>query len=60
MSQRVVETILGRLVTDEDFRRHFAEQPQGACRQVGTLTDDELGALAGIDMHSLSAIHPQG
>lgn len=60
MSQRVVETILGRLVTDEDFRRHFAEQPHGACRQVGSLTEDELGALAGIDTGSLRAIHPHG
>jgi hypothetical protein len=53
MSQRSVERVIGRLVTDEEFRRRFAEDPAAALEEMVAggfdLTRVELGALAGID-----------
>jgi hypothetical protein len=53
MSQRSVERVIGRLVTDEAFLRRFAEQPEVVLREtVGCgleLTASELQALAAID-----------
>jgi hypothetical protein len=57
MSQRSVERVIGRLVTDEAFRRRFAEQPEIVLREmVGCgleLTPCELQALAGTDLRSI-------
>jgi hypothetical protein len=53
MSQRNVERVIGRLVTDEAFRRRFALDPGTALREVTAcgmeLNDCELRALVGID-----------
>jgi Ribosomally synthesized peptide prototyped by Frankia Franean1_4349. len=57
MSQRSVERVIGRLVTDEAFRRRFAQEPETALREtVGCgleLTPCELQALAAIDAQSV-------
>ena len=53
MSHRSVETVIGRLVTDEGFRRRFLGDPGAALADLGRcgceLTAVELEALAGID-----------
>jgi hypothetical protein len=55
MSQRVVEGLLGRLLTDEDFRHRFYLQPAATCRDGGfDLTSRELEALLGLDEADVS------
>jgi hypothetical protein len=53
MSHKCVETIIGRLATDEGFRRRFLQDAQGAleeARQRGCeLTPVEMQALATTD-----------
>jgi len=53
MSQRNVETLIGRIVTDEAFRRIFSKDPVGALTEVTArgvdLTPPELRALASLD-----------
>jgi putative modified peptide len=60
MSQRSVERVVGRLVTDEAFREQFAEDPGAALRQMTEcgveLTDLELRALASIDARVVERI----
>ncbi len=55
MSQRYVECIIGRLVTDEAFRRRFLRDPADALRSAVDsgveLNDCEIRALAAIDPH---------
>ena len=54
MSQRSVERVIGRLVTDEAFRRKFAERPERALRETVDcgleLTPCEIQALAALDV----------
>ncbi|MBI1950164.1 MAG: Franean1_4349 family RiPP [Acidobacteria bacterium] len=67
MSQRSVERVIGRLVTDEAFRRRFAEEPLAALREAiecgAELTSLELQALVSIDAQLVdriaSAIDPR-
>ncbi|HSB73324.1 MAG TPA: Franean1_4349 family RiPP [Candidatus Methylomirabilis sp.] len=55
MSQRAVERILGRLVTDEGFRERFFTDPDGACLQIGEdLSRQELDALRRIPHRALT------
>ena len=53
MSQRNVELLIGRLLTDEDMRRQFMQKPDGAienfCRQGWELSQGEIDALAATD-----------
>ena len=46
MSQRAVEQLLGRLITDPEFRRRFYEDAGAACNTAGLqLTQREREAL---------------
>lgn len=57
MSQSTVETILGRLITDEDFRSAFFTEPQSACWQHAfDVTEEELAALRELDHRALDAV----
>jgi hypothetical protein len=50
MAQKAVETLLGRLLTDEDFRRRFFEEPLAVCRQEAfDVTSRELEAILATD-----------
>jgi hypothetical protein len=53
MSHENVERVIGRMVTDQGFRRRFAERPFEALFEVVAsgveLTTVELQALAGMD-----------
>lgn len=55
MSQRAVEHTVGRLVTDERFRRVFAHDPAAALRELAEegleLTAHEEAALIATDPH---------
>lgn len=50
MSQRAVESILGRLITDESLRKEFFREPVETCRRNHwEVTPAELSALLGLD-----------
>lgn len=53
MSQRNVELLLGRLLTDADLRRHFVRTPREVIdafrRQGWELSDGEVDALIATD-----------
>lgn len=54
MSQRAVESILGRLITDEEFRKEFFREPIETCRNNNWgVTPAELSALLGLDSEML-------
>jgi hypothetical protein len=56
MSQRVVEGLLGRLLTDEEFRHRFYLQPAGTCRERSfDLTSRELEALLRLNEAEVSS-----
>jgi hypothetical protein len=59
MSHKGVETIIGKLVTDEDFRRRFFEEPGAAfdeLQQRGCeVTVVERDALLAIDPAAIEA-----
>lgn len=50
MSQRAVEGLLGRLITDKAFRHKFYEEPVASCAQESLeVTQRELEALLRLD-----------
>ena len=57
MSQRNVERVIGRLVTDESLRRRFAQDPQGTLAELAVsgieLTGCERAALGTLDVRQL-------
>lgn len=56
MSQRNVELLIGRLLTDGELRRRFIRQPTGTidefCREGWELTPGEIAALTDIDVRT--------
>jgi hypothetical protein len=57
MSQLAVERVLGKLVTDTQFRAEFFAEPAGVCRDYGLeLTPVELAALRRIDEAALRTL----
>ncbi len=57
MSRRAVEQILGKLLTDEVFRRRFFEDPHCACFLSGLeLSPVELEAVLRIPRTPLAAL----
>ena len=67
MSQKTVQFVIGWLLTDEELRRRFVEQPRetlGEVRELGyELTADEIDALVRSDPHGWPSmarrIHPR-
>jgi hypothetical protein len=65
--QRVIEVLIGRLITDESFRGEFLADPEGtlaACRDRGyELSAVEIAALVAIDpalwVRTADAIDPR-
>ena len=54
VTERFIEQVIGRLVTDEEFRREFAADPMTACAalpQRGTpMTAEETAAILATDL----------
>jgi hypothetical protein len=56
MGQKAVEMLLGRLITDGDFRTRFYDQPAAAClHERLDITTRELEALLNIEQDALHA-----
>lgn len=53
MSQQAVEQIIGRAVTDAEFRKRLIDNAAEACEGY-ELTADELAALEALDAQSLA------
>ncbi|MFV9504167.1 MAG: Franean1_4349 family RiPP [Oscillochloridaceae bacterium umkhey_bin13] len=54
MSQEVVQQVIGRAITDAEFRQRLIDDARAAC--VGyDLTEEELTALDALDQESLQA-----
>jgi putative modified peptide len=51
MSQKSVEILLGKLVTDEELRHLFQADPAGALRQTGL-------ELTGVEVEALRSVAP--
>ena len=54
MSQEVVQQIIGRAVTDAEFRQRLIDDARAACAGY-ELSDDELNALEALDQESMKA-----
>lgn len=54
MSQSEVERVIGRAVTDAEFRKALIDNAREACKGY-TLTEDELNALEALDSESLAS-----
>jgi hypothetical protein len=53
VAQRIVEMLIGRLITDEEFRFEFLNDPEGTLKTVGErgleLSPTEVAALVKTD-----------
>ncbi len=62
MAQKIVQLIIGRLLTDEELRQEFLERPRetlAALRQQGfELTPWEIDALVDTDPELWAAVAP--
>lgn len=57
MSQRAVEAVLGRLITDVEFRRRFFAEPVAVCREDDiVLTARETTALLQVNLQALNSL----
>lgn len=54
MAQSSVQQIIGRAVTDEDFRTELINNAREACKEYD-LTEDELDSLEKLDTQTLQA-----
>ena len=60
MSQEAVERFLGRLLTDDTFRRRAGQSMVTLCRDEGfNLNESELGAISPSDIVRLDLISQQ-
>lgn len=60
MSQEAVEKVLGRLLTDEQFRTQAQHQLGAACRQEGyLLSPEEMKMLSRTDLTGFSDLAEQ-
>lgn len=60
MSQEAVERVMGRLLTDEGFRRSAKESLEVACMQQGyLLTTTELSLLSDLKLQALTDVAAQ-
>jgi len=59
MSQRALESALGKLICDDGFRREFYEDAEGAVARAGfLLTPVELSSLYKIDLDAIETFVP--
>lgn len=57
MSQEAVERVLGRLITDERFRRDVGDSLEVACLQQGySLSPTELRFLSELELKQVGAL----
>jgi len=57
MSQESVEKVLGRMITDDSFRKRASLHMALACREEGySLSDEELRMIGQVDIKSLSSV----
>lgn len=54
MSQEAVQQVIGRAITDPEFRQQLIDDARAACAGYD-LSDDELAALEALDQESLKA-----
>jgi Ribosomally synthesized peptide prototyped by Frankia Franean1_4349. len=60
MSQEAVERFLGRLLTDDTFRRRAKKSIEGVCRDTGIdLNPSELGSISRDDISRLESVSRQ-
>ena len=57
MTQQAVERVLGKLLTDENFRERFFASPELACWEAGfALSPVELEALSRVSSEALTQL----
>jgi len=57
MSQRIVEQVLGKMLTDAGFREAFLGDPEGVAARAGlTLTPPEIDALRRTPRRALAGL----
>lgn len=54
MSMEAVQQVIGRAITDDEFRQQLIDNARAACAGYD-LSDDELDALEALDQESMRA-----